>query len=260
MMSEKGSANLTERGPLLSIVTVVRNGESFLEETITSVIAQKTEDVEYIIIDGASSDGTLAIIKKHEDNIDYWISEPDRGIYEAMNKGIKVAKGSFIGLLNSGDRYVAGSLALVLDEIQNMTNRDAVIAGGVAMLDRSEKITATHMVDVNSLSNNFRFMPLNHPAMFVANSIYAEAGLYREDLRICSDYDFVLKLLKLKVEIRFIPEVLTEMRAGGISDSPATLFTRLHEGFRIRRQYKGLGYSLVIVARELMSFLYRLGR
>ena len=246
--------------PLLSIVTVVRNGEPFLEETISSVIAQKTEDVEYIIIDGASSDGTLAIIMKYEENIDYWISEPDCGIYEAMNKGIKAAKGAFIGLLNSGDRYAKSALVLVLDEIRNMRNRDAMIAGGVAMHDKSEKIVATHMVDVNSLSNKFRFMPLNHPAMFVANSIYAEAGLYREDLKICSDYDLVLKLLDRKVEIRFIPEVLTEMRAGGISDSPGSLLTRLHEGFQIRRQYKGLGYSLIIVARELMSFLYRLGR
>ncbi len=246
--------------PLLSIVTVVRNGEPFLEETISSVIAQKTGDVEYIIIDGASSDGTLAIIGKYEEHIDYWISEPDRGIYEAMNKGIKATKGAFIGLLNSGDRYATGALTLVLDEIRNMRNRDAVIAGGVAMLDKSEKIAATHMVDVNSLDNKFRFMPLNHPAMFVANSIYAETGLYREDLKICSDYDFVLKLLDRKVEIRFIPEVLTEMRAGGISDSPTTLLTRLHEGFQVRRQYKGLGYSLMIVARELMSFLYRLGR
>lgn len=246
--------------PLLSIVTVVRNGEPFLEETISSVVAQKTGDVEYIIIDGASSDGTLAIIRKYEEHIDYWISEPDRGIYEAMNKGVKASKGAFIGLLNSGDRYAAGAMTLVLNEIRNMENRDAVIAGGVAMLDKSEKITATHMVDVNSLSNKFRFMPLNHPAMFVANSIYAEVGLYREDLRICSDYDLVLKLLERKVESRFIPEVLTEMRAGGMSDSPATLFTRLHEGFRIRRQYKGLVYSSMIVARELMSFLYRLRR
>ncbi|MDO8263090.1 MAG: glycosyltransferase family 2 protein [Gallionella sp.] len=246
--------------PLLSIVTVVRNGEPFLEETISSVIAQKTEDVEYIIIDGASSDGTLAIIKKYEEYIDYWISEPDRGIYDAMNKGIRAAKGAFVGLLNSGDRYAAGALTLVLDEIRNMRSRDVVIAGGVAMLDISGRIAATHMVDVNSLSNKFRFMPLNHPAMFVANSIYAEAGLYREDLRICSDYDFVLKLLDRRVEIRFIPEVLTEMRAGGISDSPTTLLTRLREGFQVRRQHKGLGYSLMIVARELMSFLYRLGR
>ncbi len=248
------------RRPLLSIVTVVRNGEPYLKETISSVIAQKTGDVEYIIIDGASSDGTLAIIKRYGKEIDYWISEPDHGIYEAMNKGIRAAKGAFVGLLNSGDCYAAGALTLVLDEIRSMTNRDAVIAGGVAILDKSAKIVATHIVDVNSLSDKFRFMPLNHPAMFVANSIYTDTGLYREDLRICSDYDFVLKLLKRKVEIRFIPEVLTEMQAGGISDSPATLLTRLREGFQIRRQYKGLGYSLMIVARELISFLYRLGR
>jgi glycosyltransferase involved in cell wall biosynthesis len=246
--------------PLLSIITVVRNGEAFLEETISSVIAQKTGDVEYIIIDGASTDGTVAIINKHEEYIDYWISEPDRGIYEAMNKGIKAAKGIYIGLLNSGDRYAAGALTLVLDEIRNERNRDAVIAGGVAILDRRGKIAATHLVDTRSLNNKFRFMPLNHPAMFVADSTYARIGTYREDLKICSDYDFVLKLLNLQVEIRFVPKVLTEMRAGGISDSPGTLLTRLGEGFRIRRQYKGLIYSMMIFARELMSFFYRIVR
>ena len=187
------------RRPLLSIVTVVRNGEPYLKETISSVIAQKTGDVEYIIIDGASSDGSLAILKRYGKEIDYWISEPDHGIYEAMNKGIRAAKGAFVGLLNSGDCYAAGALTLVLDEIRSMTNRDAVIAGGVAILDKSAKIVATHIVDINSLSDKFRFMPLNHPAMFVANSIYTDTGLYREDLRICSDYDFVLKLLKQKV-------------------------------------------------------------
>jgi glycosyltransferase involved in cell wall biosynthesis len=260
MTTEMDRTGDLARRPLLSIVTVVRNGATVLEETILSVIAQKNEDVEYIVIDGASSDGTLEIIKGHGGNIDYWVSEADRGIYEAMNKGIKASKGAFIGMLNSGDRYPAGALSVVLDEIRRLKDRSAVIAGGVAIIDRRGAIAATHMVDANSLANRYRFMPLNHPAMFVESSIYATLGTYREDLRICSDYDFVLRLLGRQVEIRFVPVVLTEMRAGGISDSPGTLFTRLGEGFRIRRQYKGLAYSVIIFARELMSFFYRLGR
>ncbi len=246
--------------PLLTIVTVVRNGAPFIEETILSVVAQKNENIEYIIVDGASTDGTVAVIEKYDAQIDHWISEPDRGIYEAMNKGIKAAKGSYIGLLNCGDRYVVGALTAVLMEIRNAAGLEAVIAGGVATLDKSGRTVATDMVDRSSLGNKFRFMPLNHPAMFVPDSVYAKVGPYREDLRICSDYDFVLKLLNRQVDIRFVAMVLTEMRAGGISDSPGTLITRLSEGFRIRREYKGLTYSMMIVARELMSFLYRLAR
>ncbi len=246
--------------PLLTIVTVVRNGAPFIEETILSVVAQKNEDIEYIIVDGASTDGTVAAIEKYDAQIDHWISEPDRGIYEAMNKGIKAAKGCYIGLLNCGDCYVAGALTVVLTEIRNAAGVEAAIAGGVAMLDKSGNTISTDMVDRSSLRNKFRFMPLNHPAMFVAASVYAKVGSYREDLRICSDYDFVLKLLNHQVDILFVPKVLTEMRAGGISDSPGTLITRLSEGFRIRREYKGLTYSMMIVARELMSFLYRLAR
>ena len=92
--------------PLVSIVTVVYNGENFLEETIKSVINQTYENIEYIIIDGGSTDGTVDIIKKYEDKINYWVSEKDAGIYDAMNKGIEAFKGDYINFLNAGDSYV----------------------------------------------------------------------------------------------------------------------------------------------------------
>ena len=99
--------------PLFSIITVVYNNEKFLEETIQSVLNQKFQNFEYIIIDGGSSDKTLDIIKKYENEIDYWISEKDRGIYDAFNKGMSLAKGDFIGIINSDDTYMNNALEII---------------------------------------------------------------------------------------------------------------------------------------------------
>jgi len=95
-----------KNNPKISIITVVYNGEQFLEETILSVLNQSYENIEYIIIDGGSSDGTLNIIKKYEDKIDYWVSEPDKGIYDAMNKGIDIATGEWVNFMNAGDKIL----------------------------------------------------------------------------------------------------------------------------------------------------------
>lgn len=252
--------DVTQAGPLLTIVTVVRNGELSLAGTIASVAAQKTGDVEYIVIDGASTDRTLDIIEAQCEHIDYWLSEPDRGIYEAMNKGIRAANGRFIGMLNSGDCYEEGALQLVIDEIRRSPARHLVLAGGVAMLDAEGRTAAVNMSDAGSLRNRYRFMPLSHPAMFLTKSIHADIGMYREDLVISSDYDLLLKILERGVEIRFIPAVLTRMQAGGISESPRTIFTRLREGFDIRRKYTSLPYCAAMAAREILSFAYRLLR
>ena len=101
--------------PLVSIITVVLNGESHLEHTINSVLCQTYENLEYIIIDGGSSDGTQDIIRKYQDKIDYWISESDDGIYDAMNKGILQAKGELIGILNSDDWYELETVELMVN-------------------------------------------------------------------------------------------------------------------------------------------------
>ena len=91
--------------PLVTIITVVFNGEKYLQQTIQSVINQTYDNVEYVVIDGGSTDGTVDIIRKYEDKIDYWVSEPDQGIYDAMNKGIQLAGGEIVGLINSDDCY-----------------------------------------------------------------------------------------------------------------------------------------------------------
>jgi len=253
--SENNRVTLTPRrsgAPLLSVVTVVRNGERYLEETIQSVIAHK--DIQYIIIDGASTDDTVSIIKKYDEHIDFWVSESDRGIYEAMNKGINLAAGECVALLNCGDVYEQGTLDIVSEKVMQTTEKHYVIAGGVSMIDSVGEVSGVYIPDNNSLDNKFRYMPLNHPAMFVSRAVYRDIATYNAELKIAADYEFVLTLLDQKVGIIFMESILTRMRSGGISESPKSIGVRLKESFRIRRKYSGLLYCSLISLREVLSF------
>lgn len=253
-------ANPSEHQPLISIVTVVLNGEHVLEQTIRSVVEQKDDTVEYIIIDGGSKDGTVDIIKKYGQHINHWVSEPDRGVYDAMNKGIKAARGRCIGLLNSGDYYEPDTLSILKKQLDRIRDRHFVIAGGIHKLDESGAVTGTLHVDDAVLRKRFFLMPLNHPAMFVSSSVYADICVYNPELKISSDYEFVLTLLDRNVKLYLLPSVLTNMRAGGLSESPRTALTRLRESFAVRRRYKGRAYCTLVLLRELISLVLQLPR
>ena len=241
--------------PMLSIVTVVRNGRDHIEKTILSVLRQKNEKIEYIVIDGASSDGTVDILKKYAGDIDFWVTEQDSGIYDAMNKGILASKGKCIALLNCGDTYVENALQDVLEEISKLNSQYFVIAGGVHIIDQSGNEKEVLLVNNNSLNNKLKHMPLNHPAMFVSKTIYDDFGMYNTKLVICADYEFVLKILNQKIEITFVNKPLTKMLAGGISDSTKTIILKLKESYRVRRKYSSKFYSIVISIREVLYFL-----
>lgn len=162
--------------PLVSIVTVVFNGENFLEETIKSVINQTYENIEYIIIDGASTDGTVEIIKKYEDKINYWVSEKDAGIYDAMNKGIGTFKGDYINFLNAGDSYVNNE---VLNNIFSVSKDEDLIYGSISLHDANSNF----LINVHPKKfTKFNLMfwgtgTLCHQAMFVSKKILVKYSL-----------------------------------------------------------------------------------
>ena len=130
-----GNSNLGNKPPLFTIITVVRNGEQTLERCIKSVKHQTFQDFEYLIIDGASSDKTHKIIKQNSDIVDYSISEKDEGLYFAMNKGLKLARGSYVGILNADDIYSSNTLELVQNAIKKNPNCD-VIYGAMSYFDK----------------------------------------------------------------------------------------------------------------------------
>lgn len=218
--------------PLISIITVVYNGSKTLEQTIQSVINQSYKNIEYIIIDGYSTDGTIEIIKKYEKVVSFWISEPDKGLYDAMNKGISYAKGEIIGMINSDDWYEPNAVELIVKSfIENPTKR--IFHGNRfdILEDGTKKIKKFH-------PSRFKFiyycMTYNHPSMFVHHEIY-RFEKYNIFLQALSDYEFVLKqYLREPENFIYIPQTFVNYRLDGIS-AKMNVFSALEEGFKARK-------------------------
>ncbi len=225
--------------PQFSIITVVYNGEKYLQNTIDSIKNQKGVSIEYIVIDGGSTDCSLDIIKKNELAIDYWISEPDKGIYDAMNKGIKQSNGEIIGLLNSDDFFQNDALLKVYNIYkENAKLKDFIICGGINRVDESGKYLYT--IIKNTSEQFFKkslkyFMPVNHPATFVTKGIYEKYGLFNFKLKYSADYEIVLRWYVNNVNFVFTKNVLTNMRVGGVSFSSSNLFKRANENHIARK-------------------------
>lgn len=196
--------------PLISIITVVFNGEKYLEQTIQSVLSQTYTNVEYIIIDGGSTDGTVEIIKEHEDKIDYWVSEKDNGISDAFNKGILLASGEWIGIINADDWYEEDTLSCVACH----TEADLVCGEMYFWKNVTEKSLSTINEEIK-----FKEMPVPHPSVFVKRKVYVELKGFNIDYKYAMDYEFLLRAYLRNMKFFYVYRVFSNMRAGGISQS-----------------------------------------
>lgn len=196
---------------LITIVTVVYNGEKFLEETILSVINQTYDNVEYIIIDGGSTDGTLDIIRKYEHAIDYWVSEKDKGIYDAMNKGIDLATGRWINFMNGGDGfYQLNVLADVFAEKQY----DEKILFGDVVADYGE---FQKVLEANtSLSELWKGMCFSHQSTFF-QSEYHKKNKYNTAYKLSGDFDVIYRAYLKGQSFHYLDKVISTVEVGGLS-------------------------------------------
>lgn len=231
--------------PLITVVTVVYNGEATLEQTIQSVVNQTYDNVEYIIIDGASTDGTLDIIKKYEDKIDYWQSEPDKGIYDAMNKGIGLATGDYIALLNSGDWYENDTVGIVVSKIEDNPSTDIFYG-----MMRIYSVNDTFLWVYGYTHNYLKQSMISHPTSFVAKKIYA---IYKYNLKYKSaaDYDLFLTLFQKGYKFYFIEKILANYILGGMSDS----FVGKKETSKVRFKHKVISLKSFLIHFIIYSFL-----
>jgi glycosyltransferase involved in cell wall biosynthesis len=219
--------------PLFSIITVVYNGEKHLEQTIKSVVNQKYKNFEYIIIDGGSTDGTLKIIEKYNEHLDYWVSEPDEGIYEAMNKGIQLARGELIGLINADDFYEPDALEKIA-EAYRTKKIEAVYVGNDYILQDDLSLRYRHY----ATKDYWNGMTVRHQAMFVHRNIYRDMGGYSTDYRFASDYDFLLRIVAEDVALIFIDKFIVNYRNTG--KTSIYYKASLREARTINRNYYGM--------------------
>ncbi|MEY4293059.1 MAG: hypothetical protein RIQ61_1457 [Bacteroidota bacterium] len=174
----------------LSIITINFNNASGLRETIVSVINQTFSDFEYIIIDGGSTDNSVDIIKEYSKKITYWVTETDKGIYNAMNKGIKVANGEYLQFLNSGD-YLANKF--VLDKVFKEKNNSDIIFGNMIKVFSNGTTIKDKGPENNDITlKTFFTKTLNHSSAFINHNLFSQYGLYDEELKIVSDWKFFL--------------------------------------------------------------------
>jgi glycosyltransferase involved in cell wall biosynthesis len=204
----------------ISIITTSFNSVKTIEDTLESVLGQVGVELEYIVVDGGSTDGTLDILNKYHNRLAHIISEPDHGMYDAMNKGIKLATGEAVGILNSDDVYADnGVLKTVMEEFEK-TGADCVW-GDLVMVDgRDTSKPRRTWKSSNYKEGSFKagWHP-PHPTFFVRREIYEKYGLFRTDLSTAGDFELMLRFLeKNKISSSHIPQTLVKMRAGGESN------------------------------------------
>jgi len=248
-LNEKTVKNYEEL-PLITIVTAVYNGEKYLEETIQSVINQTYPNVEYIIIDGGSTDGTIDIIKKYEEYIDYWVSEKDKNMYDAINKGISLSKGKLIASLNSDDRYKDFKVVEDINNfIKNNYKCDGIYGNVVKVYGNKyvEKKIFQVNFDILLCSEHSSFMP--QPTLFLKRKVYFNER-YNLNYNYASDYDFNLKIIK-KYNICFFNRAITLFRQ---HEESITASGRLEIDRKKILQYYGLYDKSFIKRRVLFYF------
>lgn len=218
-----------------SIITVVRDNREYIKNCIDSVLSQDYPDIEYIVIDGASTDGTLDIIRSYGGRIAKIISEPDKGLYDALNKGIGLATGEVIGILHADDFYP--SLNVVSGVVKEFERTGAfAVWGDLLYVDRrdTDKIIRTWKSSDYEPGNFQKGWMPPHPTFFAKRELYAKFGGFRLDFKTAADYELMLRFLeKNKASGVYLPGVLVKMRVGGMSNrNPISRFIASWNDYR----------------------------
>jgi len=199
----------------LTLITVCRNAENYIEEALEGVIGQKTQDVEYLVVDGASSDSTVEIVRQYIEDIDYFVSEPDLGIYHAMNKGIRLANAEYIMLVNADDFLEKNVIEKILGFIEDNKTID-IFHGSMNLVNFKGKLIRVVSSPAGWFSE-LRSTPFKHPTCIVKKEWYERVGLYDESFKTAADYDFMLRSIGCGVRTMDMKIIVTNLRQVGVT-------------------------------------------
>ena len=243
----------------ISIITITYNSAKTVQRALESVQSQTYKDIEHVIVDGASTDGTKELIEayaKQHKNV-RWISEKDKGIYDALNKGIKLATGDIIGFLHSDDMlYSADSIGQIAAAFEDKNVN--VVYGDLQYCSGGKVVRRWKSNDFNPRALKYGWMP-PHPTVYVRREVYQQVGEYDEWFRISADYDMMLRIFTAGYKSKYIPEVLVSMETGGASNknTKARLSKTQEDYIVLKKNHVGAGYLTVACKqlRKLRQFL-----
>ena len=247
--------------PKITIITVCYNSEKTIKDTLESVLSQSFDDYEHLIIDGNSKDNTLKIIKDYERKYNgklRVISEKDKGLYDAMNKGIKNAKGNIIGILNSDDIFATKDVLKTIYETFEKENCQGIYGN----LEFRDNETMTKVVrNWNSKKGNYKLgWHPPHPTLYLKREVYDKIGNFNLDYRICADYDFMLRMMKNNINLYYIKSVLIHMRSGGVSTNGLKGYiNNFKESYLVLKKNKikiPLGVNIIRTIKTIFQMIF----
>ena len=237
----------------ISIITVVYNAEQYIKDCIESILNQSYHDIEYIVIDGGSTDGTLTVIEKYHQYIAHFVSEKDEGLYDAINKGIKLTTGEVVGILNADDILVSNEvIAKVANAFINQPETQAIYGDLNYVRPTSAKIVRewrSHQADKMDIEKGW--MPA-HPTFYVRKQVYKSYGGYALDMGTAADYDLVLRYFHTYgIKAIYLPFLMVNMRTGGLSNRGiASLWKAMNYDYKALRRNKIPNALLVLIKKK----------
>lgn len=242
------AAGPPDKAPLVSIITVSYQAADTIGRTIDSVLALKNVRYEYIVIDGGSTDGTLGIIERHRKDIDFWVSEPDEGIYHAMNKGVAAARGEWLIFLNAGDAFRPGMLAVLLGSAQSASAETGVVSGHHNLVDSGGRSIG---LTLPGHSARARLQPpedrVAHQAALTRRSVFGRYGGFNQGYPIRGDYDYWVRVSKAGAVFLFTDHIVTDFLSGGVSSQRSRYLSFHKEQLLIGVKYGRLSLASAAV-------------
>lgn len=238
----------------ITIITVCYNRKATIDKAIKSVLEQNYQNIEYIIIDGNSNDGTKEIIESYGNRISKYISEPDKGMYDAINKGIKLATGDVIGLMHSDDEfYDNNAVSTIVSGFNSYPSAEGIYGNGIYVSNDTEERLIRNRIGGDFSLNKIEdgWLPL-HPTVYLKTKTIDKYGLYNLNFKIASDTEFLLRYLyKYKIKMIYIDSYIVKMRMGGMSTNAKRAFEVLFEDYKIYKHHGLTAFKTVFLKKTL---------